>query len=149
MKDKPMTHQASISSNKKKKKDTGYQVWHFVLAVPALAITLQLFLGSLTPLPDEHNPYTTRYVSGFPSEYNSLYNDSYYLEEHYKRMPEIEILPLNLRGEMTGPLLASVIQEYFPESTTEQASTLRDSLPPCDDPRMIVILPKGEDEPVF
>ncbi|MEM6259166.1 MAG: hypothetical protein AAGI37_12855 [Planctomycetota bacterium] len=144
-----MKRETSNSSTRQTKKDTGgYQVWHFVLAVPALAITLQLFLGSLTPLPEEHNPYMARYVSAFPNDYN-FYNDARHLEENYRSMPEIEILPLNLRGEMTGPLLASVIKEYFPDSTTEQASTLRDSLPPCDDPRMIVIVPKAKDEPVF
>ncbi|MBX2852286.1 MAG: hypothetical protein KTR15_11130 [Phycisphaeraceae bacterium] len=129
------------SPSSKGNKQPGYQVWHFALAVPAIAVMLQLMLGSLTPLPEEHNPYTTRYASTFQDEYDEYHND---------KLPEFEILPLNLRGEMTGPILASVLQEYFPESTTQQANDLRDTLPPCDDPRMIVILPKDEDvKPVF
>lgn len=140
-----MKKQPSTSS--RGTQDTGYKVWHFALAVPALAITLQLLLGPLTPLPEEHNPYSMSYAAAFTHEYDD-YNHYFYPDHHEQGLPEIEILPLNLRGEMTGPLLASVIKEYFPESTTEQASDLRDSLPPCDDPRMIVILPKDE-EPVF
>ena len=146
---KPNTSPSSRGS-RRNKKQPGYQVWHFALAVPAIAITLQLMLGSLTPLPKEHNPYANRYASAFPGDYSDYhhYNDYFYNEDRYRGMPEIEILPLNLRGEMTGPLLASVLQEYFPESTTEHAADLRDTLPPCNDPRMIVILPK-EDTPVF
>ena len=137
----------SSRGSKKIKRKQGYRVWHFSLAVPTLAIMLQVMLGSLTPLPKEHRPYTTRYVSSYPADYHD-----YYFNEHmqHQPMPEIEILPLNLRGEMTGPLLASVINDYFPETTTEQAIDLRDALPPCDNPRMIVILPqKQEEEPVF
>ena len=129
---------------KKNAKQKGYQVWHFALAVPAIAITLQLMLGSLTPLPEEHNPYIKRYAATLPSEYAG-YQDTFYYEQPGNRLPEIEILPLNLRGEMTGPLLASVLQDYFPESTAEQASDFRDTLPPCDNPRMIVIVPKDEE----
>ena len=129
---------------KKSTKQKGYQVWHFALAVPAIAITLQLMLGSLTPLPQEHNPYVTRYTANFPSEYPD-YRDTLYYQQPGNRLPQVEILPLNLRGEMTGPLLASVLQDYFPESTAEQAIDFRDTLPPCDNPRMIVIVPKDEE----
>ena len=139
-----MTSKPSRSS--KGSNQHGYKVWHFACSVPAIAITLQLMLGSLTPLPKEHNPYVTRYASSFPSD---LYNDGLYPEYRYNRLPEkIDILPLNLRGEMTGPILASVIKEYFPDSTAQHANDLRDTMPPCDNPRMIVILPK-DDEPVF
>jgi hypothetical protein len=139
MKTKP-----SPSSKGLKKKNC--QVWHFGLAIPALAVTLQVMLGPLTPLPQEHNPYAARYVANYPVDYG----DYLHHEHRYQQMPEIEILPLHLRGEMTGPLLASVIKDYFPESTAEQAIDLRDTLPPCDNPRMIVILPKEEDpKPVF
>ena len=144
------------SKGSQKNKQPGYQVWHFALAVPAIGVMLQLMLGSLTPLPQEQPAYPMRYASGHTSfDYNQGYNYSDYLyrEQGYSRLPEVEILPLNLRGEMTGPLLASVIQDYFPQSTTEQAIDLRDTMPPCDNPRMIVILPKDEDEaqdkPVF
>eukprot|EP00752_Nemacystus_decipiens_P014057 g12493.t1 len=139
---KPTT---SSKGSREKKKQPGYQVWHFALAVPTIAVTLQLMLGSLTPLPKEQPTYYARYASVHPS-YD--YNDYLNREQGYNRLPEVEVLPLNLRGEMTGPLLASVLQEYFPQSTTEQAADLRDTLPPCDNPRMIVILPK-DDEPVF
>lgn len=147
---KPNTSTSSRGS-RPKKKQPGYQVWHFALAVPAIAITLQLMLGSLTPLPKEHNPYINRYAAAFPGDYNDYYHYSDYLynEHRYQGMPEIEILPLNLRGEMTGPILAGVLQEYFPDSTTEHAVDLRDTLPPGADPRMIVILPKDNDKPVF
>ena len=129
------------STSSKGNQQSGYQVWHFALAVPAIAITLQLMLGSLTPLPDEHKVNTTRYAAA--------YHGDFYGEHHYDRLPEMEILPLNLRGEMTGPLLASVIQQYLPGSTEQHAADLRDTLPPSDDPRLIVILPKGDDEPLF
>lgn len=107
-------------------------------------------LGSLTPLPQEHNPYLNQYaVAHSFHDFENDYGDYLYHEHrHLDALPEIDILPLNLRGEMTGPLLASVLKEYFPESTTEHAADLRDTLPPCSDPRMIVILPK-EDDPVF
>lgn len=128
-------------------KKQGYQVWHFALAVPALALTLQVMLGSLTPLPKEHNPYKTHYVSTFHHHHEG---GGLYDQYRHNRLPDVEILPLNLRGEMTGPVLASVIKAYFPESTDQQATDLRDTLPPCDDPRMIVILPKDKvDKPVF
>lgn len=129
---------------KKSSKQKGYQVWHFALAVPAIAITLQLMLGSLTPLPQEHNPYVTRYTSAIQNDY-AEYNNEFYYRQPGHQLPEIEILPLNLRGEMTGPLLAGVLQDYFPESTAEQAIDFRDTLPPCDNPRMIVIVPKDEE----
>lgn len=139
MKRKPPRSSKGLKKNK-------CQVWHFALAVPALAITLQVMLGSLTPLPKEHNPYTNRYVSNNPIDYGG-YD---YHERRYQQLPEIEILPLHMRGEMTGPILARVIKDYFPESTTEQANDLRDTLPPSENPRMIVILPKEENhKPVF
>jgi len=141
MKRKALT---SSKGSRLQKKQAGYQVWHFALVVPAIAITLQVMLGSLTPLPEEHNPYTTRYVSNYPIDYD----DYLYHEHRYQKLPEIEILPLNLRGDVTGPILASVIKDYFPESTPEQANDLRDTMPPSENPRMIVILPK-DDEPVF
>lgn len=139
-----MTSRPSGSS--KGSAQQGYKVWHFALAVPAIAVTLQLMLGSLTPLPKEHSHYPTHYAASFPYD-SDLYND-FYLDHRLNRLPESDILPLNLRGEMTGPLLASVIKEYFPQSTPQHANDLRDTLPPCDNPRMIVILPK-EDQPVF
>lgn len=132
----------------KDKNKTGYQVWHLALTVPALAIVLQVMLGSLTPLPDEHNPYQARYAAAHT--YRD-YDDYPYEHLRQNRLPDTEILPMHLRGEMTGPLLASVLQEYFPESTTEHAVDLRDTLPPGENPRMIVILPKDGDDkkPVF
>lgn len=139
----------SSRGSRQKKKQPGYRVWHFALAVPAIAITLQVMLGSLTPLPQEHNPYLNHYASATHSFNNYEYGE--YLRNEYRSdpLPEIEILPLNLRGEMTGPVLASVLKDYFPEATTEHAADLRDTLPPCSDPRMIVIVPKAEEEPVF
>ena len=135
------------STPSKDKIEQGYQVWHFALAVPALAVVLQVMLGSLTPLPEEHNPYPTRYAASFPY-HDYKFQDNGYEQDLYNQLPEIEILPMHLRGEMTGPLLASVLQQYFPQSTTEHATDLRDTMPPCDNPRMIVILPK-EEKPIF
>lgn len=138
-----MKQKTSPSSKGNKKQ--GYQVWHFALAVPALAITLQVMLGSLTPLPKEHNPYTSRIAIGHSTDYN----DYRHREYRHNRLPELDILPLNFRGEAPGPVLANVIKAYFPDSTAQHATDLRDTMPPCDDPRMIVILPKEEDKPVF
>lgn len=142
------TPSPSSKGSRLKKKQPGYQVWHFALAVPTIAITLQLMLGSLTPLPQEHNPYANQYASATHSFNDYEFGNDLYNEYDNDALPQINILPLNLRGEMTGPLLASVLKDYFPESTTEHAADLRDTLPPCSDPRMIVILPK-EDSPVF
>lgn len=138
-------NQQPSKSSKDRKKNKGYQVWHFSLAVPALAIVLQLMLGSLTPLPQEYHPEPVRYASSY-NDHND--NDNGDEQDRLNRLPKNEILPLNLRGEMTGPLLASVLKAYFPKSTTEHATDFRDTLPPCDNPRMIVILPK-DDKPVF
>ena len=135
----------SASPSSTGNKQTGYQVWHFALAVPAIAVTLQLMLGSLTPLPKEHNPYATRYAS----THRGGYNDRLYDEYRHNRLPEIEILPLNLRGEMTGPILAGVIKDYFPNSTAEHADDLRNTMPPSDNPRMIVIVSDDDVQPLF
>ena len=126
-------------------KARGYKVWHLAIAVPAIAITLRLFLGALPPVPDTDQQLHPRYASTYDYDHYDLY---FYNDALHRGMPEMEILPLNLRGEMTGPLLASVLKRYYPESTTDQANDLRDTLPPCDNPRMIVILPK-DDDPVF
>lgn len=126
----------------------GYKVWHLALTVPAIAVTLQLMLGSLAPLPQAHNPYATHLATA--KQYNPRALKNLYPKPRENDLPEIDILPLNLRGEMTGPVLANVIEEYFPESTEQHAADLRDTMPPSDNPRIIVILPKGEDdEPVF
>jgi len=126
-------------------KSRGYKVWHLAIAVPAIGLLLRVFLGALPPIPDTNQQIYPRYASAFEGHYDDLY---FYEEPFHNGMPEMEILPLNLRGEMTGPLLASVLKRYYPESTTDQVNDLRDTLPPCDNPRMIVILPKDE-EPVF
>lgn len=121
----------------------GYRVWHFALAVPAIAVTLQLLLGSLAPLPQEQpSVLQNEDIFSLPS------NVSVSLPPTKPDAAELPIRPLNLRGKMTGPLLSSVLQQYFPASTVDQASDLRDSLPPGDNPRMIVIVP-DDDEPVF
>ena len=150
MKETTMKRKAlkSTKGTRKDKPRKGYQVWHFALAVPALAITLQVMLGSLTPLPQEHNPYSpSRSVTHFENDYNH-YRDHYY--DRYQRVPEVEVYPLHLQGDTTGPLLASVIKDYFPQASAAEAIDLRDTLPPCDNPRMIVILNKDEDnKPVF
>lgn len=139
----------SSKGSRRRKKQPSYKVWHFALAVPAIAVVLQVMLGSLKPLTKEYNPYQTRYASSVNRYFHQHYNRKDKLDPEQQGLPEIEILPLKLRGEMTGPLLASVLKEYFPQSTDEQAANLRDTLPPGNNPRMIVILPKDQDKQVF
>lgn len=141
------------------KNQYGYKVWHFALAVPTIAVTMQLMLGSLTPLPEEHNPYANQYAATSFQRYDPVFDPGFDYDEVYRQnrlpdtMPAMNILPLHLRGDMTGPLLASVIEDYFPDSTDQHINDLRDTMPPCDNPRMIVILSKDEvaesDKPVF
>ncbi|MGB0766222.1 MAG: hypothetical protein ACPGYV_00775 [Phycisphaeraceae bacterium] len=134
--------------NRSKRGEQGYKVWHLGVAIPAIALLLSNALGSLPEIPDDHAHFYPRYATAYgPFEYEHDY--PYFVEPGYPMMPEMEILPLHLRGEMSGPLLASVLQEVYPESTVENANDLRDTLPPCDDPRMIVIVPKDEAQPVF
>ena len=45
---------------------------------------------------------------------------------------------------MPGPLLSSILKRYMPDATAMHADELRDTLPPGQNPRMIVILPKEE-----
>lgn len=139
----------SSKGSRRTKKQPSYKVWHFALAVPVIAVVLQVMLGSLTPLPNEYNPYQTRYAFSVYRNFHHHNEHSNNLDPQQQGLPEIDILPLNLRGEMTGPLLASVLKEYFPQSTDEQAADLRDTLPPGNNRRMIVILPKDQDKTVF
>lgn len=146
----PSDQEKAKGTSQKTKVNPGYRVWHLALVVPAIAVTLQLLLGSLTPLPQEHNPHTTHYAAASTSQAPRQVGREY-RPSPSPQNTQRSATPLNLRGEMTGSLLASVIEDYFPQSTEQHADDLRDTMPPCIDPRMIVILPQQEieAEPMF
>lgn len=130
-----------------KQTQIGYRVWHFALAVPALGFTLQLTLGSLPPIPKEHTASFIRYTTHSNHTPSNPNSPTFY--QASDEIPAIEIFPLNLRGETTGPLLAKVIKDYLPETTDAEAIDLGNTLPPGSEPRMIVIVPKDSPDPVF
>jgi len=115
----------------------GFKVWQLVLTVGVMGLTMRLALSAV-PAPGpgltQHSPVIMPARQFGPRH---PVND-----ECPDAEPVVEVLPFNLRGEVPGPLLADILQRYLPESTADQASDLRDTLPPGTDPRMIVILPE-------
>jgi len=126
------------------KPKSSFKVWQLPIVVVALGLVIQFSLGSV-PLPDKsisaqhasiYFPSKSRFMQQFP-QYNRL--------DIQEDEPVVEVLPFNLRGEVPGPLLASILKRYYTASTPVHADELRDTLPPGDNPRMIVILPDKED----
>lgn len=119
----------------------GMKAWHLVSAVVATALILRVGLGALpTPSPQftDHN--------ADPADKAAATNEP--PADPVKTNP-IEVLPFDLHGEVPGPLLTAILQRYLPHSTPDHADTLRDTLPPGEDPRMIVIIPEQEDAGMF
>lgn len=122
---------------------SSFKVWQLPVVVVALGLVIRFALGSV-PVPDPayvqhanvYLPSQTKVQPRFP-KYNRLDTE--------EDTPVVEVLPFNLRGEVPGPLLASILKRYYPASTTDHADDLRDTLPPGDNPRMIVILPDRKD----
>ena len=129
-------------------KQKGFKVWQMILTVALMGLVMQSALSTM-PLPQ--SGYTQSY---YPSTHPALrptpQHEAIYPADHKDQPnePVVEVLPFNLQGEVPGPLLASILQRYLPESTDDQATDLRNTLPPGADPRMIVILPEDE-EPLF
>lgn len=125
------------------RKQKSYKVWQMLVTVFAMAISMRVALGTLPPLEDVQASRTLYYTT-------HAYNTPAIRTERPRPMtdvkPAIEVLPFNMQGEVPGPLLASILQAYLPQSTANHAEDLRCTLPPGENPRMIVILPEdGED----
>lgn len=117
----------------------GTRFWHLGLAIIAVAVVLRLTLGAM-PDASSHQSTTQAQRTADTSAQTNL--DSLDLAA-------VEILPINLQGEVPGPLLTSILQRYLPDSTPDHADALRDTLPPSADPRMIVIIPEDDDNAMF
>ncbi len=124
----------------------GFRVWQMALAIVAVGLILRLGLGALPgPPADQHAE------ADLPPEQQPAETDP--VETADAPTPAVdlsivEVLPLDLQGEVPGPLLTAILQRYMPHTTADHADALRDTLPPSEDPRMIVIIPE-DDKPVF
>lgn len=116
------------------------KIWHLALAVVALGLILRLGLGALPAPADEHAEQNADPAkASLTAQTNQPASDT----------PDtscITVLPFDLQGEVPGPLLTSILQQYMPESTPDHADALRNTLPPGEDPRMIVIIPEADEE---
>lgn len=117
----------------------GTRFWHLGLAIIAVAVVLRLTLGAM---PDASSHQSTTHAQRTADTSAQTNLDSLDLAA-------VEILPINLQGEVPGPLLTSILQRYLPDSTPDHADALRDTLPPSADPRMIVIIPEDDDNAMF
>ena len=129
-------------------KQKGFKVWQMILTVAVMGLVMRTALGTL-PVPEPGYTQAHRTVVHPPLRYEErLFNYQQQNQRPTQNETVVEVLPFNLQGEVPGPLLASIMQRYMPESTDDQATDLRNTLPPGADPRMIVILPE-EQEPLF
>lgn len=126
-------------------KNRSYKVWHLIITVLGMGTMMSAALGTL-PDPSESSFSQQQYMGRtylMPAErdlHQPLRIDK----------PVVEVLPFNLCGEVPSPLLASILKRYMPHSQPVHADGLRDTLPPGQNPRMIVILPEEDDaKPVF
>lgn len=124
-----------------------FRAWHLFLAVCVMGLTMRYALGSLE-IPEEQEPRAKWYTTP-PSQ--SLIDHDHPRLKHPEpgpptlyTPPTIEVLPFDITGEVPGPLLASVLKRYLPDATDHHADDLRGTLPPGENPRMIVILPEQE-----
>lgn len=120
----------------------GLKVWQLALTILAVALILRVSLGALPaqgPAPADPSPAVQQVA-----EHNASPTDAD-PDAPRRDLLAVEVLPFDLKGEMPGPLLTSILQRYLPNSTPDHADALRDTLPPGQDPRMIVIIPdEGE-----
>lgn len=128
-------HQPDQKSN-----TPGLKVWHMAVALVAVAIGLRLSLGALPEPVDQ--PTVSQTPVSVPQSPMTRHEPVKMASAPLR----IEVLPFDLHGEVPGPLLTEILQRYLPDSTADHADTLRDTLPPSHDPRMIVIIPEEQDE---
>ncbi|MFN3168556.1 MAG: hypothetical protein ACE37H_15965 [Phycisphaeraceae bacterium] len=132
---------------------TGFKAWQLALTVVAVALIVRVGLGALpTPIEqadedraaerDAAQKVADRHAPTDAHQNNAPADDDFELSA-------VEVLPFNLKGEVPGPLLTSILQRYLPDSTPDHADALRDTLPPGQDPRMIVIIPDEDDGAMF
>jgi len=131
----------------------GVKVWQLALTIVAVALIVRVGLGAL-PTPteqaeDEHAAErdTPQQVADHPAPTDANQDDAPADDDF--DLSAVEVLPFNLKGEVPGPLLTSILQRYLPDSTPDHADALRDTLPPGQDPRMIVIIPDEDDGMMF
>lgn len=128
------------------KLNRGCRLWHLALTIIAMGLTMRLALGSL-PVPESgsdnrYNPYTAHDTDPASNRYWK-----YKHRQHHRpfgQAPAIDALPFDLNGKVPGPLLTGILQRHVPHSTPVHADQLRNTLPPGENPRMIVILPEDE-----
>lgn len=119
------------------------KVWHLALAVLAIGLILRLSLGAFPLAP---SPQVTADTDSLGTTQQATQVAQGPLAP--VDLSIVQVLPIGLNGEVPGPLLTAVLQRYLPDSTSDHADALRDTLPPGQDPRMIVIIPEA-DEAVF
>jgi hypothetical protein len=131
----------------------GFKVWQLALTIVAVALIVRVGLGAL-PTPSEQTD-DDRAAERDDVKKVADQNAPADTDQDQAPAPDdldpsaIEVLPFNLKGEVPGPLLTSILQRYLPDSTPDHADALRDTLPPGQDPRMIVIIPEDEDGMMF
>lgn len=128
-----------------------FRVWHLFLTVFVMGLTLRYTLGAIE-LPGEDAPGGhTGWYHGSPS--HNAAGQAGWRHRHQPRegngpptlyTPTIQVLPFDMTGEVPGPLLTSILKRYLPQSTPGDADDLRGTLPPGENPRLIVILPEDE-----
>lgn len=133
---------------KQNKLNGGCRLWHLALTIIAIGLTMRLALGSL-PIPEsesdnQYTPYTAQHTDPAATR---LWQYQHRHRQHHRpfgEAPAIDALPFNLNGKVPGPLLTGILQRHVPHSTPIHADQLRNTLPPGEHPRMIVILPEDE-----
>jgi len=138
------------------KLNAGCRLWHLALTIIAMGLTMRLALGSL-PMPEpesdsQYNPYTAHQTDPAPTttrHWQYKHRQRYQPRSHHRpfgQAPAIDALPFDLNGKVPGPLLTGILQRHVPHSTPVHADQLRNTLPPGENPRMIVILPEDEQD---
>lgn len=144
-------HATKQISKPEVKTQKGCKMWHLVLTVFVLGLTMRLSLGNLE-IPEDQSPhYMYSYTTSPYHQYRfQQYRQMRKIHELRHRFDDptdtevFDVMPIDLNGKMQGPLLTSILQQYAPDSKPIHADELRETLPPNADPRMIVILPGNE-----
>lgn len=127
------------------------RVWHLVLTVFAMGLTMRMALGQFE-IPDPNTPdiayhYTANsYASPFRRGYHH-YDAPGSLADPQDHQG-IEVLPIDLNGQVPSPLLSDILKRYMPDATAMHADELRGTLPPGQGSTVVVIMPE-ENDPIF
>lgn len=135
------------------KADYNFRVWHLVATVVVMGFTMHYALHPFE-IPKQSVNYATWYgqqdTDILDQEPWSSAEDDAAFDATFDADPtNIEVLPFDLTGEVPGPLLTRILQRYLPDSTPTHADDLRGTLPPGENPRMIVILPTEDSDTLY